>query len=75
MRRLGNFAATVALGVAFAGSAAAGTLEWAGTLRLDFWSHPIATVGTGVATVGSTGDVLHTLRLAGELTGGPRRFR
>jgi hypothetical protein len=69
VRRLWNLAATVALGVAFAGPAAAGTLEWAGTLRLDFWFHPIATVGTGVATVDSTGDVLRTLRLAGGLTG------
>jgi hypothetical protein len=60
---------TVALGVALAGPAAASTLEWAGTLRLDFWLRPIATVGTGVATVDSTGDVLHTLRLAGGLTG------
>ena len=69
MRRLWIIAATVALGVAFAGPATAGTLEWAGTLRLDFWFHPIATVGTGVATVDSTGDVLRTLRLAGGLTG------
>jgi hypothetical protein len=64
-----NIAATVALGVVFAGPAAASTLEWAGTLRLDFWFHPVATVGTGVATVDSTGDVLRTLRLAGGLTG------
>ncbi len=59
----------MALGLACARPAAAGTLEWAGTLRLDFWFHPIATVGTGVATVDSTGDVLRTLRLAGGLTG------
>ena len=69
MHRPWNIAATVALGVAFAGPAAAATLEWTGTLRLDFWFNPIATVGTGVATVDSTGDVLHTLRFAGGLTG------
>jgi hypothetical protein len=69
VHRTWNIVATVALGVAFAGPAAASTLEWAGTLRLDFWFHPIATVGTGVATVDSSGDVLHTLRLAGGLTG------
>jgi len=69
VRRLWNLAATVALGAASAGPAVAGTLEWAGTLRLDFWFHSIATVGTGVATVDSSGDVLRTLRLAGGLTG------